>query len=410
MAAATYYVDPQVQSGGQGTQSDPWPDVATAFASGQIVGGDEILLAAGEYGSLLINGAHFDRPVTLRGPSGPAVAHFDTVRLIDSHYLTLERLAVWPRGPIEGLNIVVAEPNTSHIVLRDLDVRGAPDAADYPTWSFARWEATHYFAIYIRGADSVVENSRITGVGFGIQAFGPRGLVRGNQVRGFSGDGLRGVGDDILFEGNLVQDCVQINDNHADGFQAWSLGPDRTPGAGVMSGLVLRSNVIIEWASETRPEFSCMLQGIGMFTGMYEDTLIENNLILTNHWHGISIRGGLNTRIFNNTVLGLRGPDPQRPWIGLFPHVDGRPSAGAVIANNIASLLVFEDVDMAGIQQSQNLTGGYPARILTAPYAGDFSPLPGGPAIDAADPLYAPDFDVYGTPRGTPDIGAVEAR
>lgn len=51
--------------------------------------------------------------------------------------------------------------------------------------------------------------------------------------------------------------------------------------------------------------------------------------------------------------------------------------------------------------------------MLTNPAGGDFTPLPGSPAIDAGDPEFAPEVDYFGNPRNVgagPDIGAIEVQ
>ena len=65
-------------------------------------------------------------------------------------------------------------------------------------------------------------------VRFGISVGGASARIQNNLVDGFSADGLRGLGDDGLFEYNRVQNNL-IQDppdaNHDDGFQSWSVGP-----------------------------------------------------------------------------------------------------------------------------------------------------------------------------------------
>lgn len=51
--------------------------------------------------------------------------------------------------------------------------------------------------------------------------------------------------------------------------------------------------------------------------------------------------------------------------------------------------------------------------MLTDPEGGDFTPLPGSPAIDAGEPDLAPEVDFFGNPRNVgdgPDIGAIEVQ
>ena len=45
------------------------------------------------------------------------------------------------------------------------------------------------------------------------------------------------------------------------------------------------------------------LQGIGCFDGMFVDWIIENNVIIVDHYHGITLGGARGCRIVNNTVI-----------------------------------------------------------------------------------------------------------
>ncbi len=45
------------------------------------------------------------------------------------------------------------------------------------------------------------------------------------------------------------------------------------------------------------------MQGIFGKDGMFEDFVIENNAVIVDHWHGISLYRTTNCRIINNTVV-----------------------------------------------------------------------------------------------------------
>ena len=59
--------------------------------------------------------------------------------------------------------------------------------------------------------------------------------------------------------------------------------------------------------------FRGTLQGLGCFDGFYIDWVIENNLVVTDHWHGISLCGAVNCRIVNNTVVDANDVSPGPP-------------------------------------------------------------------------------------------------
>jgi hypothetical protein len=121
---------------------------------------------------------------------------------------------------------------------------------------------------------------------------------------------MRGFGDHTTFQYNTIKNSYAVNGNHDDGFQSWSSGAGGV-GTGEVVGIVLRGNTFINYEDPNQPHRGAM-QGIGCFDGMYVDWVIENNVIIVDHWHGISFNGVRNTRIVNNTVLDPNGKSPVR--------------------------------------------------------------------------------------------------
>ena len=216
------------------------------------------------------------------------------------------------------------------------------------------------------GADRItLRNSRIRNVRFGIGVGGNDARIQHNLVDGFSADGMRGLGDNGLFEYNIVKNNY-VDDppdgNHDDGFQSWSVGPGGV-GTGEVRGVTLRGNVFISVTNPNHPLRSTM-QGIGCFDGFFVDWVVENNVVVTDHWHGISFLGMRDSRIVNNTVIDINSVSPGPPWIMVAPHKDGRPSENVVVRNNLAT-----DYSLAGtsISADHNLEIANPATYFVAP-------------------------------------------
>ncbi len=409
-AARDIFVAPEVRETGDGSAVRPYATLEQAFASGRIEGGDRLILAGGEYGGLTLKNLRFAKPVEITAAQG-ATAHFDQILIAASSGLILRGLSVWPSRPEPGPTAVVQTlSNASDIVFDRLDVRSTRDAAGYMSWSRGEWLAVKRGGAFLRGERNTISNSRFTGFYMGIVTTGPDSWIIGNRVSGFSGDGMRALGDGSLVEGNLVQDCFQINANHADGFQSWSRGRNGRAGGGILRGLSLIGNRIIEWTGPPRHPLRCELQGIGLFGGMYQDLTIQNNIVAVRAWHGIAVYGALDTMIVNNTVVNAAGPNRKRPWIGVFDHKNGTPSQRVVVANNVAMAFVLP-ADLAHDRRMRNLDIFLPPRHLRAPYEGDFRPLPRGGLVDAGEMRFAPPRDIEGVrrPQGrAPDLGAYE--
>ena len=387
-----------------GSAQAPWPDLKAALK--HAAEGDRILLRSGEYGALNLNGIRFDRPVTITSAPG-GKAHFLSITVHRSAYLTFRDLEVWPLQPDAHSHLVTATHDADHIRFEVLDIRGAPDApSKYRSWSKTDWtERWANGGVRLDGADNAVTGSSIIGTGFAIQATGPRVEVRNNLIRGFADDAMRGLGDDSVFSGNRIEDCVKVNDNHDDGFQSWARERDAS-GRKVVSGITIENNTIREWTGPADHPLWCALQGIGLFDGIYKDFTIRNNLIVVSAWHGISIYGGQNVQVVNNTVVAPGGVRGKKPWIRVSPSKSGVDPGGNLVANNVA--MAYSYIPHAA---RMNVLALYPVRLFRDPAEGDFHPRPGGALVDSANSAFAPSMDIDGQPRPQgkgPDIGAYE--
>jgi hypothetical protein len=408
--AETRFVDPANEaqdSLADGSLAHPFASLTAAFASGNIQPGDKLQLMSGEYGEVAISKAVFDTPVTI-SPAPGAKVHLTGLKIDRSTNLAFHDLAIWPLGPGKG-HIVKTNGQSSGIVFDNLDIRSRADAEDYPTWGKQDWLSSKRAGILLGGPDNALLNSRFTGLRFAIGASGARARIEGNVVRGFSGDGARVLGDGSVFSGNRIEDCVQVDKNHADGFQSWSKGPDGRPGRGTVHGLRIENNSIREWVGPVISPLRCSLQGIGMFDGMYEDVIIRNNLVAVSAPHGITVGGGRRVEVTYNTVINNRAVHRKFPWLAVMPHKNKTPSEDVVIANNIATVVRYSR-DGLRTTVTGNLTGLGPSRLLMDPAKGDFRARPGGPADGAADPAFTLPFDLSGQARGAkPDVGALES-
>ncbi|NJO91658.1 MAG: hypothetical protein HC831_23865 [Chloroflexia bacterium] len=63
---------------------------------------------------------------------------------------------------------------------------------------------------------------------------------------------------------------------------------------------------------------------------------MENNVVITNHYHGITFMGMRNSKIANNTVIDQIPGDNLSPWIMISNHKNGTPSENCLIINNLA--------------------------------------------------------------------------
>lgn len=408
--ATDYYAAPLGTTPGctpDGSQACPWIGAWDGLNRMLTLGGDRLLLLDGEYGGLDLYNFGFDHPVTVQSLNGKA-AHFEYLTIKDgSKNLTFKDLSVWPSNPHNRTNPVVsAFGATSAITLDGLDVRSGADAGNYMTWSKDEWTARYTSGVELQGPNSVLKNSRLTGLYMGAVIYNKNSAMLNNVVDGFSGDAYRVVGDDSVVSGNTATNCFQIDTNHSDGLQSWSYSdPD-----GVISGLTITNNAFLEWNSPQTNALRCSLEGIFFGDGPYQNITIQNNLISVTQYHGISVYGGQGVKIINNTVVNARGLEGIAPWIGIFNQAGRAPAQGITVANNL-EMSFHDEVGSPGVTYMNNSALIGLANLFPGLANFDYRPSAVSGFIDTGAVAYAPAIDILSAPRpfgAGPDRGAYE--
>ena len=434
-----HYVDPvNGADDGDGSAAHPWRSLQTVvenhvetrnwnalpYAEGRtlvpvhpgaaIRAGDTIWLRSGYHGALDLRSAYNTAPITVAAAPSHT-PRFSRILVQSAQNWILRGLQVSPSfaGSVAGNVVIVEDHNwrgpASDIEIDGLEVFTVPDEGVWTT--AADWDTQASTGINTTGARVWVHRCRLRNVNFGISMTGRAVRVDHNTIDGFCGDGLRGLGDDSIFEDNLVKNRRAVNDNHPDGFQSWSLGDGGGVGSGVVRNIILRGNVFIAFESPAIP-FAGVIQGIGCYDGFYDGWIVENNLVVTNHWHGITFQGARHCRIVNNTVVDLVPGDDATPWILVDSHKNGTPATDSVVRNNLTTALRVGPDAAHNIVVDHNLVlptdlSGY----FIAPSLFDYRLAPNSPAIDQGSLDLAPTSDASGTPRpqgAAIDIGAYE--
>ena len=436
--AREFYVDPVVGSmTNDGSQARPWRTLQEVLDGGlvetqnwsslpygpniglvpsnpgaPVQAGDTIWLRTGAHGALRIEGAYNALPITVSAELGHT-PRFERARVRAAANWVLRGLSISPEhGPSFDPGPVVVVESHAHmgpshdIVVEDCEVFSVRDTSQ---WGIREWNDLASNGVEVRADRVTIRNNRVLNVDFGISVSGDESLIEHNTVENFAGDGLRGLGDYLVFQYNVVKNCYDVNDNHDDGFQSWSVGPGGV-GTGEVAGMVLRGNTIINYEDPNQP-FRGPLQGIGCFDGLYVDWVVENNVIITDHWHGITLLGARDSRIVNNTVIDINSVEPGPPWVRIGKHKDGRASEGCVVRNNL-STGVRIDVGQS-VDASHNLVAGNLGAHFVDQVAFDLRLVATSSAIDSGLSDLAPSLDRDQVPRpqgAGVDIGAFEYR
>lgn len=431
--AAEFYVDPvNGTAAGEGSVERPWRTIQEVFDAGLVEsqqwnqhpyseqsklvvknpgapmrGGDTIWLRSGFHGDLLIDEYYNPDGITIAADEDHAPCLSSLRIRSGSHWIirgltiSAEFAEAYERHTLIDLDAHSWRGPIHDVVVEDCIVRSVADTTD---WTVDDWNQLACNGIQVDGTRMTIRNNDLLNVNFGISVSADDSLVMGNVVENFAGDGLRGLGNHCTFQYNTVKNCYAVNQNHDDGFQSWSVGPNGV-GSGEVVGMVLRGNTIINYEDPDQPHRGS-LQGIGCFDGTFVDWVVENNVIITDHWHGITLLGGRNCRVINNTVLDRNNTSPGPPWIHIGNHKNGMAPIDCVVRNNLAT--AFRNA--SGVLEENNLKIQYQRLFVNRDHF-DLHLLPNALAIDAGSSVDAPQLDRDRIPRPQGngiDIGAYE--
>lgn len=426
--APGYYCDPvNGDISNDGSPQRPWPSLQQVMAVNKVFEpGDTIYLRDGYHGEPTINGSNSDyvyiKPAEGQSPTLAKLNFGANAKYWHVSDLSISRSHApsYSRSSMVGIN-------GTYNVVSNCQIFSVPDIS---AWEASDWTSLASNGVGMNGQYNTLEDCTVMNTSFAVQTGTSSSFltIRNNHIQNFSGDGIRALGNDQLVEYNYIADNYNVDDNHDDGVQGWSVSATGGSGTGVTSRITLRGNFIIETTDPDRP-LQGPLQGIGCFDGMFEEWVVENNMIIVNQWHGIALYGAINCRIVNNTVLDQdmdRSPGPT--WITIEPHKNWSGTSnptqkayyygtGNVVSNNLTTRInapvfgrLVVNPDNETVENNIQLKASDFADYFVD-YPNDLRLKPGSPAIDAGVTANAPSIDIYldDRPKGLGiDVGAHE--
>lgn len=416
-----YYIDPiNGNMSNDGSYEMPWSrlDSVALYKINELSGGDTLFLRNGFHGDNVRLDKTPNKPIVViaQNSEKPILLNFT----INASNWVLDGLTFTRQGN-DGSGVPGQFYNGTYLTLSSVARNNVIQNCtfysidDASNWTLQDWRSKVWNGIMDYGKNNLIKNNHIFNIAFAIQLMQQcdSTAIEGNIINNFSGDGIRIAGADYCrIENNVIKNSVELDanptdGNHEDGIQAWDFDDG-------VNGLIIRGNFILNYDNLDRP-FRGLMQGIGFFDGFYNNCIIENNVIIVEHWHGISLYGAKDCRIINNTVLPNPGGSNQAgpPWIGIFAHKDGRNSTGNIVRNNLATKLSIENGSAA---VDHNVIDPAAMNFCRDYENFDFYPQPditvnGKSIIDTGSSDLAPSIDFYGIsrPQGAGfDIGAYE--
>ena len=353
ISATNYYCDPvngNMNNNGT-TEASAWSSLKDLFGSSKrnlLVEGDIVYL---------MNGAH-GRSYIAKSNTG-----YVSIKALEGHTPKLAGIQFGTASfwSFDGLiftadgsggefrtNFMNSKATTTHLKVTNCTFYMEEDSS---SWTFDDWyektQKRSYHGLRIIGDFFTFNNNTIKNVYFGLLTEGSNIEIKNNIIENFGADAIQMQNcSNVLIENNIIRNAYLENyggnigghpSNHDDAIQLLGLTSN-------LDNVVISKNKIYNFIDPITQDMidnnlvGYQMQGIFLTDGHIINSLIENNLIVIDTYHGLTLNSSVNARIQNNTVV--RTPNPlnsqiARPWIMQYTGKGGTHTGG-VVRNNIA--------------------------------------------------------------------------
>lgn len=427
--SVNYYCDPtNGNMSNNGSAASPWTTLEAVFNQGiTFNGGDVIYLLNGNHGFPKISGTNTSNvEITPQPGHSPIINRVRIGNVATASNWLLNGLTIQSENVTQyPINLIDIYTNTSNITVNNSTITSNLVTS---TWNRNDWRTKTNNGILAKGTGHLFTNNTITNIAIGITMSSSSSEFTDNIIQYFAIDGIRGLGNDCSYIGNSILDNISVyyySENHYDGFQSYSCCP---VGSAIVNNVIIKQNTFINCTDNNR-QFRGSMQGIGCFDGMYNNWTIENNVIIVDNWHGITLSGATNCKIANNTIIDpydVSYQDPNDPqqfgnvgpaYIRVTAHkadggtYNGTLSTNNTVINNLVPTLA-NDPNIGTVSNNILLgTSSNYSNFFVNYNVYDLHLKSTATAVDAGTNTSAPTIDIEGgvRPQGSStDVGAYE--
>lgn len=312
-------------------------------------GGETILLAEGDYGSLSLwegcgLNVKFPANVTLTSADAEKPASFSSMNLVKVENLTIDAVVFdyeYKSGDATSLRPF------SVISSKDISITNSVFEGDVASGTNMTADGFGTaIGLTVRGSQNItLDGNEYLEWWRALTVDNSKNIeVTNNEIHDIRSDGMNFVDvQGVLIEGNYIHDFKASRESidHADMIQFWTTGTKEPS-----TDIVIRKNVLDigdgNWTQSIFMRNEMVDSGLAGHEMFYRNVLIENNTIYNSHIHGISIGATDGLVIRDNSVL----------------HVpDTSAAGGGTAAVNVPTIRV------APVSESVTITGNVTAAI-----------------------------------------------
>jgi len=341
-----FFVDPaNGDINANGSELDPWSTFeAVTTAHKLFLEGETICLFNGNHGAPSLNNYHFSTPITFIAKDGhtPSVSKLSFINSdhINIKTVVIDGSQVTPSSnPSSKAFLLNSDSNSHHLLFDNITVKSADDSSG---WTKSDWYAKVYSGAWMRGEYIAITNSLFLNTYHAVMLSGDHAYMAHTVIDNFAGDAIRGLGSFSTYEYNTVRDCY-IDDyaiQHDDAFQTFDTSADPKVEAVTIrfNKFLLFQDPITQFVQDNNL-IGTLMQGLIITDGYADGWIVENNLIVNDQLHGISLYGVRNSRIQNNTVIQhpyFTDSDVPRIYLDKSSKT-GQLNFNNIVRNNIAA-------------------------------------------------------------------------